>query len=155
METSASRSAEKKDKMDGSGFPDLPKKPSETRGNTPIQRGNCVSNVASGSVSVVVVVGGAGGKLSPGLTGAPPGGQRGSRHGAMKYTFQKGKVPILGADVPRLSSSSTRPRQQSEVTYGGGSDVNPKQTLALKRASLIPHQGSDACTRPVWHRLRV
>lgn len=42
METSASRSAEKKDKMDGSGFPDLPKKPSETRGSTPIQSGNCV-----------------------------------------------------------------------------------------------------------------
>ncbi|XP_049919747.1 zinc finger protein GLI2-like isoform X2 [Epinephelus moara] len=31
METSASRASEKKDKMDGSGFSDLPKKPSETR----------------------------------------------------------------------------------------------------------------------------
>ncbi|XP_039648532.1 zinc finger protein GLI2-like [Perca fluviatilis] len=31
METSTSRASEKKDKMDGSGFPDLPKKPSETR----------------------------------------------------------------------------------------------------------------------------
>lgn len=61
METSASRSAEKKDKMDGSGFPDLPKKPSETRGNTPIWSGNGTLNVVSGSVvSVVVVVGGAG-----------------------------------------------------------------------------------------------
>lgn len=155
METSASRSAEKKDKMDGSGFPDLPKKSSETRGNTPVQSSNCISSVASGSVSVVVVVDGVGGKLSPGLTGVPPGGQRGSQQGAMKYTFQKGKVPILGTDVGRLSSSSTRSRQQSEVTYGGGSDVNPKQTQGLKRASLIPHQGSNACTRPVWHRLRV
>lgn len=88
--------------------------------------------MASGSVSVVVVVGGVEGELSPGLTGAPPGGQRGSRQGAMKNTFQKGKVPILEADVPRLSSSSTRPRQQSEVTYGGGSGVNPKQTRGLK-----------------------
>lgn len=35
METSTSRTAEKKDKMDGNGFSDLPKKPSETRGNTP------------------------------------------------------------------------------------------------------------------------
>lgn len=36
METSASRTAEKKDKMDGSSFDDLPKKPSpsESRGNT-------------------------------------------------------------------------------------------------------------------------
>lgn len=41
METSASRSAEKKDKMDGSGFPELPKKLSETRGNTQIWSGNC------------------------------------------------------------------------------------------------------------------
>lgn len=40
MDTSASRSAEKKDKMDGSGFPDVSKKPSETRGNTPVQDGN-------------------------------------------------------------------------------------------------------------------
>lgn len=44
METSASRSTEKKDKMDANGFPDLPKKPSETRGNTPQM------HVASGSV---------------------------------------------------------------------------------------------------------
>lgn len=32
MDASAARTAEKKDKMDGSGFSDLPKKPSETRG---------------------------------------------------------------------------------------------------------------------------
>lgn len=32
METSSSRAAEKKDKMDGNGFSDLPKKPTETRG---------------------------------------------------------------------------------------------------------------------------
>lgn len=32
MDASTARAAEKKDKMDGSGFSDLPKKPSETRG---------------------------------------------------------------------------------------------------------------------------
>lgn len=89
-------------------------------------------------------------RLSPGQ-----GGQGGSRRGATKHTFQKGKVAVSGTDLPQLSSGSARPQQQSEVTYSGGSDVNPKQTLGLKRASLIPHQDSDACTRPVWHSLRV
>lgn len=74
---------------------------------------------------------------------------KGSRHGAMKYTFEKGKVPVLGTDVVLRSSGSARPQQQSEVTYGWESDVNPKQTLGLKRASLIPHQdstpGLDRC----------
>lgn len=63
METSASRSAEKKDKMDGSGFPDLPKKPSETRGNTPIPSGNCVSNVASRSCQCCGGCGWSGGQV--------------------------------------------------------------------------------------------
>lgn len=54
METSTSRSAEKTDKMEGSGFSDLPKKPSETRGKTPILSGNCSLNVSYGSVAVSV-----------------------------------------------------------------------------------------------------
>lgn len=67
METSA---AEKKDKMDGSGFRDLPKKPSasETRGNALKEE---LRGVQSG-VGVPCL------RMSRGLSGAEPRGKGGS-----------------------------------------------------------------------------
>lgn len=95
METSASRAAEKKDKMDGSSFGDLPKKPSpsETRGNAlseTFSQAACWIRCPVESVS-------------RGLTGPEPGG-KGAPRRAMKYTFQRRHLGLIR-------------QQQSEVTY--------------------------------------
>lgn len=114
METSTSRTSEKKDKMDGNGFSDLPKKPSETRGNTPSPEQQLCRNVVSSFVGA-----GSGGWLSWGLAGAQPEGKEGEPTRTMKYTFQKLRSH-LGNRCTLLSSGSIRHQQQpqqSEVTY--------------------------------------
>lgn len=80
METSASRAAEKKDKMDGSSFSDLPKKPSllEARGKTASERPAVQARRVTGRVCKV---------LSWRAKAPTPG---------MKYTFQRWGV-ISGA----------------------------------------------------------
>lgn len=101
METSSPPAAQKKDKMDGSSFSDLPKKPSpsETRGNAPFQ-----SRVRL-SVSREAA------ENEPGSHRCSARGQR----GAMKYTFQRRSV-VPGAGA--LCGLMRNP-QQSEVTRCG------------------------------------
>lgn len=81
METSASRAGEKKDKMDGNGFSDLPKKPSpsEARGNALFKT---FSQAATGSefrvrlsVRPLCMLCD---RMSRGLAGAQPGGKGGA-----------------------------------------------------------------------------
>ena len=77
METSPPRATQKKDKMDGSGFSDLPKKPSETRGNVlfpnfpqnPALNLNSVSGRLSGPSTLWV-------RTSRGLAGLSQGSER-------------------------------------------------------------------------------
>lgn len=86
METSTSRTAEKKDKMDGNGFSDLPKKPSETRGNTPSPEQQLYRNVVSSFVGA-----GRGGRLRSPRCSA--GGQRGGANTDDEIYISKAEVP--------------------------------------------------------------
>lgn len=94
METSASRAGEKKDKMDGNGFSDLPKKPSpsETRGNALFKT---FSQAATGSEFRVRLSVGplhAVWQNEPTSRRCSARGQRGSEHGRWNIHF-KDKVP--------------------------------------------------------------
>lgn len=89
METSTSRTAEKKDKMDGNGFADLPKKPPETRGNAPSPEQQLYRNVVSSFVSVGGGVGGA--ELRSCRCSA--GGQRGGANTDDEIYISKAEVP--------------------------------------------------------------
>lgn len=115
METSTSRAAEKKDKMEGNGFSDLPKKPSETRGNMFSE--NVFSQEATGPNFV------SGWSVGPlvcrhrSMFGAQPeAGGKGGANTDNEIYISKIKCH-LGSRCRRLSSGPIRYRQQSEVTY--------------------------------------
>lgn len=88
METSTSRTAEKKDKMDGNGFSDLPKKPSETRGNTPSLEQRLFRNVVSSFVSA-----GSGVGVELRSRRCSAGGQRGAANTDDEIYISKAEVP--------------------------------------------------------------
>lgn len=88
METSTSRTAEKKDKMDGNGFADLPKKPSETRGNTPSPEQQPYRNVVSSFVGA-----GSGGGVELRSLRCSAGGQRGGANTDDEIYISKAEVP--------------------------------------------------------------
>ncbi len=117
METSAPRAGEKKDKMDGNGFSDLPKKPSpsETRGNTLFKTFSQAATESEFRVRCLSGLCMLCDRMSRGLAGARPGG-KGGANTADEIYISKIKCH-LGSRCSWLSSGPIRYQQQSEVTY--------------------------------------